>query len=73
MITVNIDKAKSIAHDMRRAARTEEFKPLDVKATIPSESALAELERQVVRDKYAAVQIAIDTAQTVDQLKEALP
>jgi hypothetical protein len=29
MITINIDKAKNIAHDIRRAARAEEFKPHD--------------------------------------------
>jgi hypothetical protein len=29
MITVNLDKAKSIGHDKRRAARAEEFKPHD--------------------------------------------
>jgi hypothetical protein len=37
MIVVNIDKAKAIAHDKRRAARSAEFEPLDIKATIPSE------------------------------------
>ena len=51
MITINIDKAKAIAHDIRRAARAEEFKPLDVKATIPAEAAEAEAARQAVRDK----------------------
>ena len=29
MITVNMTKAKAIAHDARRAARAEEFKPHD--------------------------------------------
>ena len=29
MITINITKAKAIGHDMRRAARAEEFKPHD--------------------------------------------
>ena len=29
MITINITKAKAIGHDMRRAARAEEFKPFD--------------------------------------------
>ena len=69
MITINLDKAKSIAHDMRRAKRAEEFKPLDIKATIPSEAVAAESARQVVRDKYAVMQSAIDTAGTVDDLK----
>lgn len=73
MITINIDKAKAIAHDARRAARAEEFKPLDVKATIPSEAEMAELERQAVREKYAAMQVAIDAAVAVDEIKAAMP
>lgn len=73
MITINIDKAKAIAHDVRRAARAEEFKPLDVKATIPSEAAAAEAERQAVREKYAEMQAAIDAAVAVDEIKAAMP
>ena len=72
MITININKAKGIAHDVRRAARAEEFKPLDIKATIPSEAAQAETDRQAVRVKYADKQTAIDAAQTVAELKEAM-
>ena len=73
MITINIDKAKSIAHAKRREARSAEFAPLDIKATIPSEAAAAETARQAIRDKYAAMQAAIDAASTVDQIKAALP
>ena len=69
MITVNLDKAKLIAHDMRRAKRAEEFKPLDINATIPSEAVAAEAARQLVRDKYATMQVAIDAAGSVDVLK----
>jgi hypothetical protein len=29
MITINLDKAKAIGHDKRRAMRAEEFKPHD--------------------------------------------
>jgi len=72
MITINIDKAKAIAHDKRRAARAAEFAPLDIKATIPSEAAAAEAARQFIRDKYADIQIAIDAATTVDDIKSAL-
>ncbi len=73
MITINIDKAKTIAHDKRREARSAEFAPLDIKATIPSEATVAETARQVVRDKYAAMQAAIDSASTVDEIKAAMP
>jgi hypothetical protein len=73
MITINIDKAKTIAHDKRRDARSAEFAPLDIKATIPSEAAAAEAARQVIRDKYAAMQVAIDSATTTDEIKAAMP
>lgn len=72
MIAINIDKAKAIAHDKRRAARAAEFAPLDIKATIPSEAAAAEAARQLIRDKYADIQIAIDAATTVDDIKSAI-
>jgi hypothetical protein len=72
MITININKAKAIGHDMRRAARAEEFAPLDVKATIPSEAAAAEEARQAIREKYAAIQADIDAASTPDEIKAAL-
>ena len=72
MIIVNIDKAKQIGHDMRRAARAKEFAPWDVKATIPTEAAAAEAERQKIRDKYALMQTAIDAAATPEAIKAAL-
>jgi hypothetical protein len=73
MITINITKAKGIAHDKRREARTAEFAPLDIKATIPSEATAAEAARQVIRDKYAAMQTAINSATTPDEIKAAMP
>lgn len=68
-ITINLDKAKTIVHDIRRAKRTAEFAPLDVKATIPSEAVAAEAARQSVREKYAAIQADIDLATGVPELK----
>ena len=76
MITVNIDKAKGIAHDIRRAARAEEFKPFDeiIAKQIPGVSAQeAEAARQAIREKYSEMQAAIDAAGTVDEIKAALP
>ncbi len=73
MITINIDKAKTIAHDKRREARSAEFAPLDIKATIPSEATAAETARQVVREKYATMQTAIDAATTTEQIKAVMP
>jgi hypothetical protein len=72
-ITINITKAKTIAHDARRTARSAEFAPLDIKATIPSEATAAEAARQAVRDKYTTMQIAIDAATTTEQIKAVMP
>lgn len=69
MIRINIDKAKNIAHDVRRAKRAEEFAPLDIKATIPTEAAAAEAARQEVRERYAEMQQQIEAAQSAEQLK----
>jgi hypothetical protein len=68
MITINLDKARVIAHDKRRAARSAEVAPLDIKATIPSEAVAAEAARQAIRDKYAVIQSDIDTAPGVPEL-----
>ncbi len=76
MIVINIDKAKAIAHDKRREARVAEFVPLDkvIAKQIPGTDAQdVEAQRQVVREKYAAMQTAIDAASTVDQVKAEMP
>ena len=75
MITINLDKAKSIAHDKRRAARAEEFKPHDevIMKQIPGADAqAAEAARQQIRDKYENMQVAIDDATSADELKMVL-
>jgi hypothetical protein len=74
MIKINIDKAKNIAHDMRRAARAEEFKPYDdaIAKQIPGQAEGAETARQAIREKYAAIQADIDAAATPDEIKAAL-
>jgi len=72
IIKVNIDKAKNITHDKRRAAREKEFEPLDqvIMKQIPGKDAqAAEAARQAVRDKYVAIQSNIDAAGSVDELK----
>lgn len=75
MIRVNMDKAKAIGHEIRRAERAKEFEPLDkvIAAQIPgNDFAAAEAARQAIREKYAAVQVSIDEATTPDQIKSAL-
>jgi hypothetical protein len=69
MIKVNIAKAQDIANDLRRAARSAEFAPLDIKATIPSEAAAAEEARAAIRTKYEDMQVAIAAASDVASLK----
>ena len=69
MISINITKAKAITHDARRAARSVEFAPLDIKASIPSEAAAAEEARAAIRTKYADMQTAVDAATDVAVLK----
>lgn len=75
MIRINMDKARVIAHDKRRAMREVEFAPFDsvIAKQIPGkDAAAAEAERQKIRDKYAAMQTAIDAAADADALKAAL-
>ena len=75
MITINLDKAKIIAHDKRRAARAEEFEPFDnvIAKQIPGQMEGAEAARQAIREKYAQLQTQMDAAQTVEELKALLP
>ncbi len=76
MITINMTKAKAIAHEARRAARAVEFEPHDavIMKQIPGvNAASAEAARQAIRDKYAALQAQMDAAQTPEELKALLP
>lgn len=75
MITVNLDKAKTIGHDIRRAKREAEFAPLDavIAKQIPGQDAAeAEAKRQEIREKYAVIQTEIDAAATPEAIKSAL-
>ena len=67
-MTVNLNKAKTIAHDKRRAVRTEKFKPLDIEATVPSLAEQAEAQRAVIREEDTKMQVSIDAAVDVDEL-----
>ena len=64
-IVTNLTKAKTIAHEMRRASREEEFKPHDdiIAKQIPGADAdAAETARAAIRTKYETVQTDIDAA-----------
>jgi len=72
MISINLNKAKAISHDLRRTARSEELAPLDalIAKQIPGSDAEAiEAARQLLRDKHAEVQTSIEVATEVDALK----
>ena len=73
MIVINVDKAKGIAHEVRRAKRAEEFAPLDeqiMKQLPGTDAAAVEAQRQVIREKYNVLQEQINFAENVDVLKE---
>lgn len=75
MIKVNIDKAKIIAHDLRRQKREKEFAPWDeiIAKAIPGDNvANAEVERTKIRKKYAKVQADIDAAADEETLRSIL-
>ena len=72
MITINLDRAKIAAHDYRRAARAAEFAPHDaiIAKRIPGTAeAEAEAQRQVIRERNAAVQEQIDAATDHHELR----
>jgi len=71
MIVINLDKAKAIGHDIRRAKRAEEFAPYDeiIAKRIPGTAEQeAESARQAIREKYIKKQAQIDAAVTVDEI-----
>ena len=70
-IVTNLTKAKTIAHEMRRANREEEFEPHDevISKQIPgADATAAETARAAIRTKYETVQTNIDAAADVDAL-----
>lgn len=75
MITINMDKAKAIGHEMRRAQREAEFAPFDaiIMKQIPgADATAAEAARQEIRDKYVTIQAEINAAATPEEIKAAL-
>lgn len=74
-IEIDLDKAKKITHNLRRAMRAEEFAPLDqtIAFRLPGATIKeTEKSREEVRDKYAEMQEEIDLATDVEQLKVLL-
>ena len=74
-IEIDLDRAKAIGHDLRRANRNAEFAPHDrvISLKIPGASAdQAEAARAAIRERYSIMQTAIDAAKTVDAIHAAL-
>ena len=74
-IGINLDKAKAIAHNLRRQQRAAEFAPLDMAIAIRvsgMDPDVIEKEREVVREKYALIQEVIETAETPEEVKAAI-
>lgn len=75
MIIINVEKAKLVAHGIRRNKRDEEFAPYDaiIMKQIPGNSMVeAEASRQAIRDKYATMQSDINSATSVEEIKSIL-
>lgn len=71
-LIVNIDKAKMIAHIIRRDNREQAFAPFDavIMKQIPGVSAIqAESERQAIRVADAVRQASIDAATTLAEIQ----
>jgi hypothetical protein len=71
-----MEKYRAIAHEGRRNARAEEFKPYDevIMKQIPgNDYTEAEAARQAIREKYSTLQAQMDAAQTPEELKALLP
>jgi hypothetical protein len=75
MITVDLVKAKEIAHNARRLDREEKMKPHDelIMKQIPNTDVDAvEAKRQLIRDENALLQTQIDEAANEFELKSVM-
>jgi hypothetical protein len=74
-VDIDLPKAQEIGHAIRRIKRAEEFAPYDevIAKQIPgNDPTEVEAARQEIRDKYAAIQDAIDEAETPNEIKATL-
>jgi hypothetical protein len=68
-VTVDMEPAREIAHDLRREARQAQLKPLDLQTLIPGEATAAEAQRVTIRALSTQMQIDMDAATDVDGLR----
>ena len=74
-VSEDLPKSKEIAHERRREARAEEFKPHDevIMKQIPgADTDAAEAARAAIRTNYATMQTEIDAATSTAEIKTAL-
>lgn len=74
-VVINVEKAREVAHDARRAKRAAEFAPLDdaIAKQLPGvDIAEVEGQRNGVRVKYEKAQTDIDKAATVEEIKAVI-
>ena len=75
MIKIDLATARAIAHDIRRARRSDAFQPLDeaIAKRIPGTD-IDELEakRQSIRDANEKLQNKINAVKSVEKLIEAI-
>ena len=76
VVTVNMPKAREIGHALRRAQRQALLAPLDaeINYAVSDSAKVAELDaqRQEIKAANAAMQTAIDAANTPEAIKAAL-
>lgn len=75
-VSINMPKAREIGHVMRRAQRQELLAPLDaeINYAVSDSAKVAEMDaqRQEIKAANAAMQTAIDAADTPEEIKIAL-
>tara|TARA_Y100000385_G_C13019171_1_gene605336 strand:+ start:420 stop:839 length:420 start_codon:yes stop_codon:yes gene_type:complete len=74
-VVEDLAKSKEVGHELRRAARSDEFKPHDdlIAKQIPgADTDAAEASRVTIRAKYATMQVSIEDAATTADIKTAL-
>lgn len=73
-IKIPLEKAKPVAHNIRRARREEIMKPLDTRISfnIPDEYEILEAERSKVRENDNIIQHNINSADNVDELSHII-
>ncbi len=74
-VVINVEKAREVAHDARRAKRAAEFAPLDdaIAKQLPGvDIAEVEGQRHDVRVKYEKAQADIAKAATVEEIRAVI-